>query len=394
MDPTSLDKLFSNDLVAIDAARDGSAFFIVSRGGNFVFRATLDGTGKLTLGTPPVAHRHRQPAERHRRQRRRHARLRQQRAERLRHLGRPREQRRARPEHPDRARRRRRAPSRTRCWSGSSPSSPRSAWRRTGSSPSRSATSTRTSSAAGSRTTPGAAAPRATPTGSPTTSPGSSPTARATRSPLDAFFAKDNPADQRISNWSARPLERHRLQQQLARRAGRHRLRLRQRRSDGPEPEHLQPRHQPGRERRARPPDAVGADDPPAEPAAAGQRRPPDATLFEDNCASCHGGAKWTKSQVLYLDNPANISPRSHALRRRATRASRRRPAAQIDVLTSGAGDAIDFLLDAGTFDPMSPFEIKAERRPAARVVRLQRPEPPRRRATGRPTSTTARPRR
>src|SRR5262245_6564104 len=41
MDPTTLDKLFSNDLVAIDATRDGSAFFIVSRGGNFVFRATL-----------------------------------------------------------------------------------------------------------------------------------------------------------------------------------------------------------------------------------------------------------------------------------------------------------------------------------------------------------------
>ena len=48
-----LDKLFSNDLVAIDAARDGSAFFLVSRGANFVFRATLDGTGKLTLGSPP-----------------------------------------------------------------------------------------------------------------------------------------------------------------------------------------------------------------------------------------------------------------------------------------------------------------------------------------------------
>lgn len=27
--------------------------------------------------------------------------------------------------------------------------------------------------------------------------------------------------------------------------------------------------------------------------------------VFEDNCASCHGGAKWTKSQILYRDNPA-----------------------------------------------------------------------------------------
>ncbi len=27
--------------------------------------------------------------------------------------------------------------------------------------------------------------------------------------------------------------------------------------------------------------------------------------VFEGNCASCHGGAKWTKSQVVYLNNPA-----------------------------------------------------------------------------------------
>lgn len=28
-------------------------------------------------------------------------------------------------------------------------------------------------------------------------------------------------------------------------------------------------------------------------------------TLFNNNCASCHGSAKWTKSQILYRDNPA-----------------------------------------------------------------------------------------
>ena len=28
------------------------------------------------------------------------------------------------------------------------------------------------------------------------------------------------------------------------------------------------------------------------------------ATVFAANCASCHGGAKWTKSQVIYLNNP------------------------------------------------------------------------------------------
>lgn len=28
-------------------------------------------------------------------------------------------------------------------------------------------------------------------------------------------------------------------------------------------------------------------------------------TVFNDNCASCHGGSKWTKSQIFYRDNPA-----------------------------------------------------------------------------------------
>ena len=34
-------------------------------------------------------------------------------------------------------------------------------------------------------------------------------------------------------------------------------------------------------------------------------------TVFVTNCASCHGGAKWTKSQVLYPNNPALDSRRS-----------------------------------------------------------------------------------
>ncbi|MGQ0592404.1 MAG: hypothetical protein ACT4QB_07055, partial [Gammaproteobacteria bacterium] len=46
---TSLGKLFGNDIVAIDAR--GSAFFIVSRGGNYVLRATLQG-GRLNIGAP------------------------------------------------------------------------------------------------------------------------------------------------------------------------------------------------------------------------------------------------------------------------------------------------------------------------------------------------------
>jgi len=54
-DPTaSLDKLFGNDLDAIDADPNGTVFLVVSRGGNFVFRATLDPNGRLLLGAPPV----------------------------------------------------------------------------------------------------------------------------------------------------------------------------------------------------------------------------------------------------------------------------------------------------------------------------------------------------
>ena len=47
--PPSLDRTFGNDLVAIDANLAGDTFLIVSRGGNQVFRATLDADGKLDI---------------------------------------------------------------------------------------------------------------------------------------------------------------------------------------------------------------------------------------------------------------------------------------------------------------------------------------------------------
>ena len=50
----SLARLFGNDLVAIDANAAGTAFLIVSRGGNYVVRASLDANGKLILGAPNV----------------------------------------------------------------------------------------------------------------------------------------------------------------------------------------------------------------------------------------------------------------------------------------------------------------------------------------------------
>ena len=45
---TSLDKLFLNDIVAMDADKSGKNFLVVSRGGNYVIRATVGTDGKLT----------------------------------------------------------------------------------------------------------------------------------------------------------------------------------------------------------------------------------------------------------------------------------------------------------------------------------------------------------
>jgi mono/diheme cytochrome c family protein len=50
----SLGRLFANDIVAIDADPTGTVRLIVSRGGNYVVRATRDAAGKLTVGVPDV----------------------------------------------------------------------------------------------------------------------------------------------------------------------------------------------------------------------------------------------------------------------------------------------------------------------------------------------------
>ena len=36
--------------------------------------------------------------------------------------------------------------------------------------------------------------------------------------------------------------------------------------------------------------------------------------VFEANCASCHGGAKWTKSEIFHRDNPAAVAPERGSL--------------------------------------------------------------------------------
>ncbi|MGH8601392.1 MAG: hypothetical protein ACREXR_00980 [Gammaproteobacteria bacterium] len=85
------------------------------------------------------------------------------------------------------------------------------------------------------------------------------------------------------------------------------------------------------------------------------------AAVFEANCASCHGGAKWTKSQVLYLSNPAldkafaaGGTPRDPGLTMIANQSvSYQDP--KVDIGT------LNFLEMIGTFDPANPIEIRGQ---------------------------------
>jgi YVTN family beta-propeller protein len=83
------------------------------------------------------------------------------------------------------------------------------------------------------------------------------------------------------------------------------------------------------------------------------------AVVFGTNCASCHGGAKWTKSQVFYLNNPAFVAGVA------------RDPglviaAAQIISYTDAKVDpgTLFFLDPVGTFSAANPVEIRGQGNP------------------------------
>jgi len=175
--------------------------------------------------------------------------------------------------------------------------------------------------------------------------------------PLDAFFAKDTPLDQRISNWNAV-------------RGGITDFNNNSRNVQGgvgfagnpPNPEIYNHGITQGAS------DALDAQSlwvqtvrapilPAATDASAAQR---GRDLFSANCASCHGGAKWTKSQVIYADNPAFDRDPLAA----ANPGTPRDPGVvnagpQIVSYTVGA-DSIKFIEPIGTFDPANPIEIRA----------------------------------
>jgi YVTN family beta-propeller protein len=87
------------------------------------------------------------------------------------------------------------------------------------------------------------------------------------------------------------------------------------------------------------------------------------ATIFETNCASCHGGAKWTKSQIFHRDNPAAASQNGPPLDQGVTRLAPAPPVAAVPAneffsFTCNAR-TIKYLEDVGTFDSANPLEIR-----------------------------------
>ena len=91
-----------------------------------------------------------------------------------------------------------------------------------------------------------------------------------------------------------------------------------------------------------------------ADPASAGSGE----DLFFANCASCHGGAKWTKSQVVYDNNPTfDADPNTGAL---PLDAGVTNALAQIRSFSEGPL-TLAFLEGVGTFDAANPLEIRGQ---------------------------------
>jgi hypothetical protein len=85
------------------------------------------------------------------------------------------------------------------------------------------------------------------------------------------------------------------------------------------------------------------------------------AIVFAANCASCHGGAKWTKSQVIYLNNPA--LDKAFAAGGVARDPGLVVAANQIVSYSDPKVDpgTLSFLDDVGTFNTDNPIEIRGQ---------------------------------
>ncbi|HEY1236632.1 MAG TPA: c-type cytochrome, partial [Candidatus Binatia bacterium] len=87
------------------------------------------------------------------------------------------------------------------------------------------------------------------------------------------------------------------------------------------------------------------------------------AAVFAANCASCHGGAKWTKSQIFHRDNPAAVAQNGATLDPGVTRLAPAPPVAATpanELFSFTCNDlTIKYLEKVGTFDLNNPLEIR-----------------------------------
>lgn len=95
----------------------------------------------------------------------------------------------------------------------------------------------------------------------------------------------------------------------------------------------------------------------PTDTAALGRGR----TVFAANCASCHGGAKWTKSEIFHRDNPAAVAQNGAPTDPGVTRLAPAPGAAPANEFFSFAcgSNTFKYLDEVGTFNINEPIEIR-----------------------------------
>jgi YVTN family beta-propeller protein len=83
--------------------------------------------------------------------------------------------------------------------------------------------------------------------------------------------------------------------------------------------------------------------------------------VFETRCASCHGGARWTKNQIFHRDNPAAVAQNAAPLDPGVTRLPVTSGGPLANEFFSFTCNSLTFkyLEDVGTFDVDSSLEIR-----------------------------------
>src|SRR5262249_22535858 len=79
----------------------------------------------------------------------------------------------------------------------------------------------------------------------------------------------------------------------------------------------------------------------------------PGEAVFATNCAACHGGAKWTKSQIFHRDNPAAVAQNGAPLDKGVANMANEFKSFTCNAVT------FKYLEDVGTFDANEAIEIR-----------------------------------